>query len=277
VTPDLPASGTVQSGDLSIQYRELGSGPAVLLLHGWPTSSYLWRDVMPRIAERNRVIAPDLPGFGASSKPLEASYDFPFYEEAIDGFLSELGIDRVSLAVHDLGGPIGVRWAIRRPERVERLAILNTLLYARLHWTAVAFVAAAKVPGVRALLASDRVLDLTMRTGIAKRERRTEEVLAAVREPFRTREARRVLVKAAQGLNPSEFRRIQDALPRFEFPVRVVYGERDRILPDVARTMGKVKRDIPHADVTALPDCGHFLQEDDPERVGTLLAEFFAG
>ena len=248
----------------------------MLLLHGWPTSSYLWREVMQPVAKSNRAIALDLPGFGASSKPVHASYDFGFFEEAIDGFLAELGIDRVSLAVHDLGGPIGVHWAITRPSRVERLAILNTLLYARLHWTAVAFVGAAKVPGVRALLGSDWMLDLTMRVGTAKPERRTDEVLAAVREPFQTRDARRVLVKAAQGLSVKTYRGIEDELPNLTMPVRAIYGERDRVLPDVARTMAKLERDIPGAQVTALPNCGHFLQEDDPERVGALLAEFFA-
>lgn len=277
VTPDLPAAGTVQSGDLSIQYRELGSGPAVLLLHGWPTSSYLWRNVMPRIAERNRVIAPDLPGFGGSSKPPDASYSFPMYGRVIDDLLAALDVERVGLAVHDLGGPIGVWWAIRNRERVDRLALLNTLLYVRPSLAVVAFVVGARVPGVRDLLTSDRGIDFALRIGIAKRERRTEEVRNAVRAPFRSKDARRALAKAGYGLSPKGLREIERALPELEWPVRIVYGERDRILPDVARTMRKVKRDIPHAEVTALPDCGHFLQEDDPERVGALLAEFFAG
>jgi haloalkane dehalogenase len=277
VTPDLPASGTVQSGDLSIQYRELGSGPAVLLLHGWPTSSYLWRNVMPRIAERNRVIAPDLPGFGGSSKPPGASYSFPMHGRAIDDLLAALDVQRVSLAVHDLGGPIGVWWAIRNRERVDRLALLNTLLYVRPSVAVVAFVVGARMPGVRQLLTSDRGIDFALRLGVAKRERLTDEVREAYRAPFQARDARRALAKAGYGLSPKGLREIERALPELEWPVRVVYGERDRILPDVARTMRKVKRDIPHAEVTALPDCGHFLQEDDPERVGTLLAEFFAG
>ena len=60
---------------------------------------------------RNRVVAPDLPGFGASDKPVGVSYDFDFFERALDGFLAALGIDQVGLAVHDLGGPIGLHWA----------------------------------------------------------------------------------------------------------------------------------------------------------------------
>jgi len=266
----------VRVGDLTWRYRELGTGPVVLLLHGWPTSSFLWRDVMKPIARANRVLAPDLPGFGGSSKPNDASYSFRFFEEAIDGFLAAVDAERVSLAVHDLGGPIGVHWAIRNRERVDRLALLNTLLYARPSLAVLAFVAGIRLPGTRHLLTSRRGLDFTMRLGMHRKERLTDEIREAVREPFTTGDARRALARTGHGLSPKGFVEIQRALPELTWPVRVVYGERDRILPDVARTMAKVKRDIPHAEVTALPDCGHFLQEDDPERVGELLAEFFA-
>lgn len=75
---------TVEVDGLTLAYRSSGAGPSVLLLHGWPTSSYLWRDVIPPIAEHNRVIALDLPGFGQSSKPLDG-YDFAFFERALDG------------------------------------------------------------------------------------------------------------------------------------------------------------------------------------------------
>src|SRR3954451_21222566 len=118
----------VQAGELTLAYRELGSGPPVLLLHGWPTSSFLWRNVMPPIARSNRVIALDIRGFEKSNKPLGVRYGFELFERALDGFLAALEIDRVALAVHDLGGPVGVHWALRRPERVTRLALLNTLL-----------------------------------------------------------------------------------------------------------------------------------------------------
>src|SRR5688500_7200989 len=95
----------VNVSGLTLAYRELGSGPPVLLLHGWPTSSFLWRNVMPPIARVNRVVALDLPGFGGSDKPAGARYNFDFFERAIDGFLEQLGIDAVAIASHDLGGP----------------------------------------------------------------------------------------------------------------------------------------------------------------------------
>ena len=98
---------TVQLDGVKLAYRELGDGPPVLLLHGWPTSSFLWRNVMAPIARANRVVALDLPGFGASDKPLGIRYSFEFFARVLDGFLAQLGIDRLGL-----GGPRS-----RRPDR----------------------------------------------------------------------------------------------------------------------------------------------------------------
>jgi haloalkane dehalogenase len=267
---------TVQVDDLTLAYRELGSGPPVLLLHGWPTSSFLWRDVMPPIARRNRVIALDLPGFGGSDKPLEARYGFEFFERAIDGFLAALDIDELGLAVHDLGGPVGVHWALSRQERVSRLALLNTLLYPEFSEAVLEFIKACTTPDLREQLTSPAGLEAAMRLGLADEANLTDEVIAGVREPFQTDESRRALANAAVGLELEGFQEIGSGIAELRVPVRVVYGEQDRILPDVAETMARVKRDVPAAVITALPNCGHFLQEEAPEEIGELLAEFFA-
>ena len=267
---------TVKVDGLELAYRELGSGPPVLLLHGWPTSSFLWRGVMPPIADHNRVVALDLPGFGASEKPLGIRYDFEFFGRALDGFLTALGIDAVALAVHDLGGPVGVHWALRRPERVTRLALLNTLVYPEFSEAVLAFIKACTEPELRAQLTSPQGLEAAMRLGLADETKLTDEALAGVREPFGDEDSRRALADAGIGLEIEGFAEIARLLPSLQVPVRIVYGERDRILPDVAETMARVKHDLPQAEVTALPDCGHFLQEEAPQEIGELLARFFA-
>jgi pimeloyl-ACP methyl ester carboxylesterase len=267
---------TVQADGLHLAYRELGSGPPVLLLHGWPTSSFLWRDVMPAIARENRVLAPDLPGFGASDKPLGAPYNFELFARALDGLLEALEIDEVALAVHDLGGPIGVHWALHHPERVTKLALLNTLVYPEFSEAVFEFVRACSTPGLREQITSPGGIEAAMRLGLADEGHLTAEALAGVREPFQTEESRRALADAGIGLEPEGFAEIARRLPSLKIPVRIVYGERDEILPDIAETMARVKRDVPQAVVTALPECGHFLQEEAPEEIGELLAEFFA-
>lgn len=261
---------------LGIAYRELGEGPAVLLLHGWPTSSYLWREVMPPIAAANRVVAVDLPGFGGSSKPLDADYGFDFHASVLDGFLAALGIEQVALGVHDLGGPIGLDWARRNADRVTALALLNTLVYPEFSDAVLAFVDACSNPQTRQFLSSPEGLEAAMQLGLADPTKLTDEVLAAVREPFAGEDARTALMDAGKGLEPAGFERIAAWLSTIEFPVRVVYGAEDRILPEIAETIARLAADVPQAEVTALPGCGHFLQEEAPAEIGALLAEFFA-
>jgi haloalkane dehalogenase len=260
-------------GGMTLGYRELGDGPPVLLLHGWPTSSFLWRDVMRPIARTHRVIAPDLPGFGASDKPVDGRYDFPDFERAIDGLLDRLGIDRVALAGHDLGGPIAVHWALARPTRVTAMALLNTVLYPEFSPAVIEFVTTLRRPDSRDRATSPEGLTEIMRLGAETAL--PDDVLAGVLAPFATADARLALARAGIGLAPAGFAAIAAGLSTLDMPVRVVHGERDRVLPDVAETFARLRRDLPATEVTALPHCGHFVQEDDPGTVGELLAGFF--
>jgi haloalkane dehalogenase len=221
------------------------------------------------------VVALDLPGFGASDKPLDIRYGFDFFGRTLDGFLARLGIEQVGLAVHDLGGPIGLHWALEHPDRLTRLALLNTLVYPQMSEATKEFVRACSTPGLREKITSPEGLEAILRDGLADPATLRPEVLAAVQEPFRTAEACRALADAGVGLSLKGFAQIARRLPSLRVPVRVVYGARDRVLPDVADTMARVKVDVPHAEVTVLAHCGHFLQEEAPAEVGALLARFF--
>jgi haloalkane dehalogenase len=260
---------------MTLAYRELGVGPPVLLLHGWPTSSFLWRDVMPAIARTNCVVALDLPGFGDSDKPV-TRYSFDFYERALDGFLDRLEMDPVGLAGHDIGGPIAVHWALRNRDRVTGIALLNTLLYPEFAPGIVEFVTQLSNPATRDELTSPDALADFIKLGLHDQTRLTDEVREQVQRPFRTAGARLALAGAGIGLGRRGFIEIARELPSLDLPARIVYGERDQVLPDIADTVARLANDLPKAEVTAL-DCGHFLQEEAPERVGELLAAFFAG
>ena len=269
---DCMSGGSVRR--VKLHHREAGDGPAVVLLHGWPTSSFLWREVMKPIARDHRVIAPDLPGFGASPKPADAKYTFAFFEDALDELLEDLGVGETAIAGHDIGGPIALHWALWRPERVTRIALLNTLVYPELSDAALQFVRACTTPGLREQLTSDAGLAAAMRLGVADESVVTDEVIAGVTAPFATEEDRLALANAGVGLELDVVASMERELPSLRVPLRVIYGEQDRILPDIAETVARLQRDVPHAEVTALPHCGHFLQEEDPEQVGELLAEF---
>lgn len=253
-----------------------GTGPPVLLLHGWPTSSYLWRRVTPALAEEHRVIAPDLPGFGASSKPLHTQYSFELFGRTLDALVSDLGLREVGLVVHDLGGPIGVHWALHRPGRVSRLALLNTLLYPEFSAATSDFVASVLDPERREALLSPDGLTGIMRLGVSDPAQLSDECLETVVAPFAEPEARRALAAAAVGLDSAGFAEIARLLPGLRIPVLGLYGARDRILPDVAETFARVKQDVPHAEIHPLTGVGHFLQEELPQQVGVQLTRFFA-
>ncbi len=264
---------TVQG--LQIHYLSIGTGTPILLLHGWPTSSYLWRNIMVPLSQTRQVIAMDLPGFGQSSKSLEGSYSFNYYDRMIDGFVNQLGISKTGLVVHDLGGPVGLMWAVRHPEKVDRLTLLNTLVYPEFSWAVRLFLLATFVPGIKDWLVSTSGLVKAMQIGVKNQKNLTKEVLRNYYSPFQTAENRKVLLKTAQRLSPKGFQEIAEKLPQFKIPIRLIYGENDKILPDVANTMRRLKQDIPQAQLTALPQCGHFLQEDAPEQLSQLLLEFF--
>ena len=114
-----------------------------------------------------------------------------------------------------------------------------------------------------------------MQFGVVHKDRLTREVLTPYTAPFEDPAARQALIKAGSGLGTRGLAEIARKLPALEVSLRLIYGENDRALPDVAKTMQRVKQDLPLTEVTALPNCGHFLQEDEPERVAQLIAEFF--
>jgi pimeloyl-ACP methyl ester carboxylesterase len=205
------AVNTVQIDGLRLAYRELGDGPPVLLLHGWPTSSFLWREVMRPIARTNRVVALDLPGFGASDKPVNIRYSFEFFSGALDRFLAHLDIDQLGLAVHDLGGPVGLHRALDHPRRLTKLALLNTLVYPEFSAAVKEFIRACATSELREKITSPAGLESIMRDGLADPTKLDAEVLAAVQEPFRTVEARRALADAGVGLSRRGFVEIAPA------------------------------------------------------------------
>ena len=264
----------------SVHYREAtgdGQGPPVLLIHGWPTSSFLWRNIMPAIAEHRRVLAIDLPGLGESDKPLDITYDLEFYKNIIDGFLEAVGAgDKVALGVHDMGGPIGLYWASQRSDRLERLAVLNTLLYPELSWAVRAFLFGIKIPGLGALASSRWGLSMSMRVGVDDSSRLRPDTIEGVCAPFPDRASRRALVQTIRQLPLSGLDVIAEWLPTVTTPVKAVYGANDRILPRIEQTVERLCEDVPQTEVVRIDDCGHFLQEDRPEIVAKALAEFFS-
>jgi haloalkane dehalogenase len=271
------SSHFTNSDDLKIHYLSAGEGAPLVMLHGWPTSSYLWRNVLPSLAESRWVIAPDLPGFGRSDKPLDVRYSVNFYVRTLDTLLNELGIQRLDLVVHDLGGPIGLLWAVRNPGRIRRLIILNTVIYPEVSFWVKLFFLAARVPGLKQWMVSPSGVAAFIRFGTVERWALPDEVVAAYQFPFATPETRQALYKAITELNPRHLKEVGDNLAKVKAPIRIIYGKKDWLIPSVATDLHRLKAERPDIQLTTLPDCGHFLQEDQPETLTRLLLEFLDG
>jgi pimeloyl-ACP methyl ester carboxylesterase len=266
------SSRSVTVNGLKIDYLAAGTGQPVVLLHGWPTSSYLWRNLIPVIAKNHRVIAPDLPGFGGSDKPLDETYSLDFYDGVLTGFLDQLELERVSLVVHDLGGPIGLVWAIRRPERLERLVVLDTIAYPDLPLRMRLGLKLLRVPLVKNWIAGPSGIAFTMRVATANKRALTREVIRQYQKPFRRTAARQVLLKTMTDLDLAGLREIAEGLKSLDVPALIVWGRKDPALTlSIAR---RLQADLPRSELIVLDKSSHFLQEDEPEKVAELIRQF---
>ncbi|WP_219417793.1 haloalkane dehalogenase [Pseudonocardia nigra] len=184
--------------DSTMYYEETGSGTPLVFLHGNPSSSYLWRHVLPRMGEPGRCLAPDLIGMGRSGKP-EIPYGFADHARYLDAWFDELGLDDVVLIGHDWGGALAFDQATRHPGRVRGIAFLETILRP-MTWEefpagARSRFEAFRTPGVGETLVLDRnvfieqALSQTVLTGLS------DEDLEAYRRPYPTRDSRRPLLE----------------------------------------------------------------------------------
>ncbi len=259
---------------VNIHYRTAGNGPVLLLLHGWPTSSYLYREIIDKVSENYQVIAMDLPGFGKSDKNLGDSYSFRYHTRILNGFLQNLGLEKVTLGVHDMGGPIGLYWMIKHMEKVERLILFNTLIYPEFSFMVKLFAFATVAPGIKTALTSPWGIKRSMYFGVNQKSMLTPEIIKNYQEPFLKKSDRKLLIKTVQRLSMQAYKEIGKDLPKFKGPVLILYGEKDKILPDVAKTMAQAKKELPQAAVKSYPNAGHFLQEEVSAELSEEILKF---
>jgi haloalkane dehalogenase len=263
---------------LRLAHVDEGNGPPVVMLHGEPSWSYLYRRVMRPVLDAGyRCIVPDLPGFGRSDKPLDDSwYSYDRFTAAIAALLEELDLRDVTLVMQDWGGPIGLRVATTElPERVARLVAMDTGVFdgnQRMSdgWHRFReFV--ERTP--------DLPIGLLIRGGC--KLPLADEVVQAYEAPFPEQRAK-AGARAFPALIPfspdapgaAEGRAVMEALRRDTRPALVLWADSDPALPlePVGRLVSQL---FGGADgLTVVTDAGHYLQEDQGERVGTLIAEW---
>jgi haloalkane dehalogenase len=267
-----------------MHYVDEGRGEPVLLLHGNPTWSFLYRNILPAaVGAGFRAVAPDFIGFGRSDKrgPRWTDYTIRGHIADLTALADRLDLRDVTLVVHDWGGPIGLGWAADHPDRVKRLVILNTWAF-KPH-------AKAKIPPVLAMLREPQgekmVLQQnffveTLLPGGCVRRDRIKEVMEAYRAPFPTPESRAGVLAFPRRIpmTPEEeawpvIVKADESLAKFaDRPALILWGGKDLVFP--VSVAERFAERLPKAKKVVFPEAAHFLQEDVPEEISRELVAF---
>ena len=276
---------TVAVGDLNIFYRESGpkDAPTLLLLHGFPTSSQMFRNLVPALADKYHVVAPDYPGFGHSAMPPREKYAYTFdnLAKTVDEFTEKLGLTRYALYVQDYGAPVGYRLALAHPERITAIVVQNGNAYdegldsdfwkpLKAYW---------KEPNNRARRDALRPFlkyDATRwqyTNGVKKLELISPD--GPAHDQFLLgREGNDEIqldLFLSYGSNPLLYPKWQAYFREHQPPVLIVWGKNDQVFP--AAGAEPYKRDLKNLDYHLL-DAGHFALETNGDEIAGLIRGF---
>lgn len=275
---------TITVDGVNIFYREAGppDAPVILLLHGFPSSSHMFRNLIPQLADRYRVIAPDYPGYGYSDQPPRESfaYTFDHLAHVIDDFTRAIKLDRFALYMHDYGAPIGFRIAAATPERITGLIIQNGNAYEEglpdSFWGPIKTYWKERSPEARAALAPFLAVDVTR-----------WQYITGVRDvtsisPDAWLHDQRGLDRPGNvdiqldlfldyGSNPPLYPAWQAYFREHQPPTLIVWGKNDPIFP--AAGAEPYRRDLKNVDFN-LFDTGHFALEEDGRVIAQKIRNF---
>ena len=261
-----------------IAYREVapdgddGSAPAALFLHGFPTSSYLWRSILPQAAAAGyRAIAPDLPGFGDSAADLPGTWERQV--EHIERFRSALGLGPLVLGVHDWGGLIGLRWACDNPGAVRALVIADTGFFPDGRWHGMA--KALRTEGEGEQLVENVTRDLLAMALRQVSPALDDSALDEYWKAFGDAARRRSQLDLYRSGDFSKLEAYEGKLGALGVPAVIVWGAKDEFAP--VGGAYRLHKQLPGSRLVVLEEAGHYVMEDDPARVGAEVRSFLQG
>jgi haloalkane dehalogenase len=267
-----------QVGDLRLAYLDVGEGPPVVMLHGEPSWSFIWRHVIPPIRDAGfRCIVPDHAGFGRSDKPTDPSWhSLERHVELTATLLEDLDLRDVTVLVHDWGGPVGFNLALSHADRVARIATLDTVIDPREVWMSEVWVRFREFVEATEDFPTGQIMQTSCFTELP------DAVIAAYDAPFPTPESKAGLTGLPMSVprlrpedpEPAAFRDISEGLRADHRPILILWGQDDLILTVASgeRLASGIGRKIDHV----IPDAGHGLQEDQGPLVGSLIADWLS-
>lgn len=258
-----------------LAYREAppeqssGADP-VLLLHGFPESSYMWRHMLPALAAAGRrAIAPDLPGYGDS--PPDPPGTWERNVEAVERFRAALGLERVTLLAHDWGALIGLRWACDHPGAASAIVVAGAGFFPDARWHGMANMLRTPGEGERLVSELDRVGLTRMLRAVGRGF--GDQAIEEYFKVFTTEEGRRgVLELYRSGDFADKLAPYQGKLASLGVPMLALWGEDDVFAPPAGAY--RFRKEVPGTEVVVIEDAGHFMFEDAPERCARKVVEF---
>ena len=275
---------TTEIDGLDIFYREAGpaNAPTVLLLHGFPTSSHMFRNLIPRLSDRFHLVAPDYPGYGASAMPDLKDFDYSFdnLAEVVDRFVETIGLERYSIYLMDYGAPVGYRLATKHPERVDSLIVQNGNAYEeglREFWNPIKAYWKDKTPE-NAKVLRDSLLTIEATKWQYTHGVRNVETIAPdnwfndqyLLDRPRNKDIQ-IELFSSYGTNPPLYPEWQAYFRKHQPPTLIAWGKNDYIFPGEGAE--PYKRDLKNIDYHLL-DTGHFALEEDGEVIANLMRDF---
>jgi haloalkane dehalogenase len=276
--PDFPFPSVYREWDgLRLAHLDQGEGAPVVFFHGEPTWSFLWRTVIGPVRDAGfRCIAPDLPGFGRSDKPVDIDwYSYDRHTAAMAALLDDLDLHGATIVVHDWGGPIGLRLAVEHPKRIARMVILDTGLFTGHQRMSEAWTA------FRNFVERTEDLPVGFLVQGACKQPPSPEVIAAYDAPFPNAAAKAgarafplMIPLTPDGAGAAAGQQVLSALEADERPKLVLWADSDPVLPlsTGRKFAAAIGTEVDHV----IADAGHFLQEDAGPAIGALIADWLS-
>jgi len=258
---------------LRLAYTDLGEGEPVILLHGIPTWSYLYHEVIPLLSPHARVLAPDFLGHGYSDKRDRFDRSLRAQTRMILAFMDVLGLAHATIVGHDTGGGVALIMGIEHPERVRRLVLSNVVAYDS--WPIDDMIALGN-PNWRAK-SPNEVADFVasgLPDGLHGKNSLTEEFRAGIVAPYSDEEGKISLIRNASALNTNHTMALVDRHKEIRAPTLVLWG-----VHDPWQTIGdgeSLAREIPGARLIRLEHASHWLQQDAPGEFAREILAFLA-
>lgn len=271
--------------DTEMSYVDIGTGDPIVFLHGNPTSSYLWRNIIPCVSSLGRCLAPDLVGMGQSAPSPGRAYRFADHARYLDAWFEARGLTRnITLVLHDWGSALGFYRAFRHPEQIKAIAYMEAILYPR-RWADfpngrdAMFRAMRSDQGERLVLDENFFIETVLPKSIIRQL--SEQEMDAYRAPFRNRESRLPLLIWPRELpiegEPADVvaivRRYGEWLSKSNLPKLLIVAEPGSILVGRSLEFCRRWRNQHEVKVRGI----HFIQEDSPAEIGAALEDFIAG